>query len=416
MLVDKPLTVEEILSSGDEKEKVKYIIETITSLTEANQRGSVTIAINGDWGSGKTTYLKVLESFYKDYCQFPVVFFEAWKYQEDDHPLVSLVLEIRDQLEPIPKIKRSFTSLAKALLASSIVFSDVLLNLVIKKGVEDVKKALDLIEKEQLKIISNYRRNMDLLKKIINELRENYKSHTSTQIWKKYVSDWKINREKKLFVLIIDDLDRLIPKNAFKIIEALRFYFDIDDVLIIMGVNDEILNRYVSQYYQGNEKDNPFKRGENFLEKIFHWNYEISYSPLNDLHLRSLKKILTPDEINLLKTILNEIDFLSHRKWVKLINRIEKKVRFFGQNNLPLLVFTAIVKELFPRFELYSRPFPRVIKDIYDGVLREDQTVYEGVKIIVNDESHLHFPQENYFRVMQKIKDILREERRAGAI
>jgi len=48
MLVDKPLTVKEILRNEDEKEKVKYIIETITSLTEANQRGSVTIAINGD--------------------------------------------------------------------------------------------------------------------------------------------------------------------------------------------------------------------------------------------------------------------------------------------------------------------------------------------------------------------------------
>ena len=408
MLVDKPLTVEDILSDESEREKVRYILDTINSLTQTNQQGSVTIAINGDWGSGKTTYLKTLENFYK-YQGFPVVFFEAWKYQEDKHPLLSLILEIRDTLETAPNIKRSLTVLGKAILSSSLIFSDIFLNSLINKGINDVKNTLELIEQEQLKIISDYRNNLNIFKKTLNKLKKNYKGSSDyTEIWSNHGFNRNAQDKKKLFVLIIDDLDRLLPQNAFKIIETLRFYFDIDDVLIIMGINDAILNKYVCQYYQGDTQDNDLRKGENFLEKIFHWNYEIGYSSHNELHLRSIKKMLEPKEISLLKDILQDIDHLTHRKWVKLVNRIEKKLRFYGkdEDKLVLHIFTAIIKEIFPDFELYARKFPWTVQKIYNGEQGKDKRVYEGVKRIVKDNSYLQFSLDNYIRIMKKIRSL----------
>lgn len=147
----------------------------------------------------------------------------------------------------------------------------------------------------------------------------------------------------------------------------MRFYFDIDDVLIVMGINDEILNNYINEHY--GVKDD--KRGERFLEKIFHWNYELSYAELNNLHLRDIKKVVTnKEDIDKIKNILSELDSLAHRKWIKIINRIERSVILEGSNYgdvLEALIFSVIMKELYPRLEIFSRRFPHVLDGLYIG-------------------------------------------------
>jgi len=54
MLLDKPLDPADLLKDENERERVRFIIEALDNLISSNQKGSVTVAINGDWGSGKT--------------------------------------------------------------------------------------------------------------------------------------------------------------------------------------------------------------------------------------------------------------------------------------------------------------------------------------------------------------------------
>ena len=63
MLLDKPLDPADLLKDENERERVRFIIEALDNLISSNQKGSVTVAINGDWGSGKTTYLRAIEGF-----------------------------------------------------------------------------------------------------------------------------------------------------------------------------------------------------------------------------------------------------------------------------------------------------------------------------------------------------------------
>lgn len=416
MLVDKPLTPEEILKDENERERVRFLLSTINALVKENQHGSVTISVNGDWGSGKTTYLKVIESYYRDFCQFPVVFYEIWRYRDDKNPLIPLIMEIRDIPDINPAMKRRLSKILKPILASGIVLSDIFLNAVTGgKGIKNVEEALQLIEKKQLPFISKYRENLKLLSDTIKEIKDNY---TASKERLKYKDKWNnINNkpdqglpkpnDKKLFVLIIDDLDRLLPKEAFKIIETLRFYFDIDDVLIIMGINDEILNEYIVGLYGIRDK----KGSERFLEKIFHWNYELSYAELNSLHLRSLRAEVIKDkeeDIERIKSILLSLDPLPHRKWIKIINRIENGVIFEGKdyrNMLKGLIFSALMKELYPELELFSRRLPHVLENLYiykgEG---EDEIIKEALKKIEEDKSYLDFPKRSYDRIKDAIK------------
>jgi len=416
MILDKPLSIMGILASEAERNRFFLFFDLINQLVEDGRRmdaaegkGSVSVAVNGDWGSGKTTYLKTIESFYRDFCGFPVVFFEAWKYQEDENPLVPLVMEIKESAGITPQLKAKFTRILKPMAAAGLTFSDMLLHTLTGKNLDDIEKNLKRVEDEFYKRSSKYRDNLKELETAVRGLAQKFKPEKVNsefqKEWEKYSPGLKISGHK-LLVLIIDDLDRLVPEKAFKIIETLRFYFDIDDVLIIMGVNDEILNDYVSEHYglKNDESQNKI-RGGNFLEKIFQWQIELSSVEISDYHLRSISenKILSSEEVDKTKLILKKLDPLTHRKWIKICNRIEKDITIEKKNNesivsLGKIIFFALLKELFPEFEVLSRRFSEeILEDIFSkGMDSKDNMASEVLDKIKKDTSCFYFPERNF--------------------
>lgn len=405
MLVDRPLNPEDLLGDENERGKLQFIIENIESLLSASTQGSLNIAISGDWGSGKTTYLKAIEGFYRDYKKCPVCFFEAWKYQDDENPLVPLLLEMREIDGLPPKAKGRLTNLIKPLVASGIAITDLLLKKTTGASIDDAIKALELAEKDYVKLVSRYRENLRQIAETIKNISENYKPENTELIWNNYCSNWKIN-DKKVFVLIVDDLDRLIPENAFTMIEALRFYFDVDNTLILMGLNDELINKHVCERYMTRDTE-----GEDFLEKIFHWKYELSYSQISDLHLREISRDYSNQAVEL-KTLLSSIDNLTHRKWIKLINRVEAGLRAYGVSEFYHIVFDAFLKELYPRFELFSRRFPTVVDEIREQApQRGAEWIFrDAVALICSDGNFLTYPEKNYVRILKEIKSLLKRK------
>jgi len=402
MIPDKPLPLQDILSDEDEREKIILLLSNLNNLMVNNEKGSVCAAVMGDWGSGKTTYLRVLECFYRDYMEYPVVFFEAWKYQEDDNPLVPLILNIRDHPDIDSKLKNNLNKILEVFMVSTISAMDIMLGIIGRKGVESIDKAIERVQKRQLNLRSKYEYNIRLLEETVTEIRGNFKfkNPQGKKEWKQVEEKLQDLDHRKRFVIIIDDLDRLIPEKAFKVIEVLRFYFDIDDVLIVMGINDKILEAHYNEIYGEKDKEGG-RRGERFLEKIFHWNYEIPFTRLNDLHLRSLKKVLEAPAIDKVRKILSYIDFITHRKWVKFINRIEKDVSAGkGSDEIEKVLFSAALKELYPEFELFSRRFPHITDVLYGGQTG-DPKIDKAMKTIKGDTSFLDFPEENFMGLLE---------------
>jgi len=406
MLVDKPLLPNELIKDEDERGKILFLIENIESLLSATSSGSLNVAITGDWGSGKTTYLKALESFYRDHRKCPVCFFEAWKYQDDENPLVPLLLEIREIKGNPPDIKKKITRIIKPLVASGIVFTDILLRKATGRDMEDVIKALKLVEKDYVKFISRYKENLDQIRETMREVSEKFESASSSSIWEGYITDDRYNNN--VFVLIIDDLDRLIPERAFRMIEALRFYFDVDNTLILMGLNDEIINKHVCERYMTGDIE-----GEDFLEKIFHWKYELSYTRVTDLHLRGIRDVVNKEKVGELQNLLTSIDNLTHRKWIKLLNRIEAGLRAYGESGFYNIILEAFLKELYPHFELFSRRFPMVLDHIREQTPPggAEEIFRDAVKRICNDRTFLTYPDRNYAIILGKIRSLLKIRR-----
>jgi len=68
-------------------------------LRNENTMPPMTIAVTGEWGSGKTSLMNLLRSDLKRYG-FRPVWFNAWHHQQEEHLLASLLATIRDQAIP----------------------------------------------------------------------------------------------------------------------------------------------------------------------------------------------------------------------------------------------------------------------------------------------------------------------------
>jgi len=416
MLPDRPLSYEELLRDDGERIRLILLLETISNFLAQGIGGTLPLAICGDWGSGKTTYIKAIGGYLEKVCGYPVVFFEAWRYRPDPDPLISLMVVLKES-PYFSSFRSTFEEkILKPLLVSGLFFSDVFLSKLTGRGLRDVIKIFNLVEERQVRLTSRFQEVHKCLAKIIKEILNSSRNFAGSHCFPETLTKQLSFPQEPYFVLIIDDLDRLVPEEAFKLLEALRFYFNIERTLILMGINDRVLNSYVTKVYGLDEAN-----GEKFLEKVFCWTYEMPFAPLNELHLRSLNDHLSCEGIDLVREFCNHtLEHLPHRKWVWLLNRLERDLinakisGGFTKALLPLLLMKATLKELFPRYEDFSRRYPGLSQVIYEGEINKDNKlfVFRALERLIEDKTFLAFPRETYFKIMSFVKEKTKSEER----
>ena len=423
MLPDRPLFYNELLEDKREKNRLFLLLKTISNFLDQGIGGTLPLAICGDWGSGKTTYIKAIGDYLEKVCGYPVVFFEAWRYRPDPDPLISLMVVLKES-PYFSSFQSTFEEkILKPLLISGLFFSDVFLSKLTGRGLRDVIKLFNLVEERQVRLTSRFQEVHKCLAKIIKEILKSPQNSTGSHGFPEELTEQLSFPQEPYFVLIIDDLDRLVPEEAFKLLEALRFYFNIERTLILMGINDRVLNSYVTKVYGLDEAN-----GEKFLEKVFCWTYEMPFAPLNKLHLRSLKNHLDCKLIKLIQEFCSHaLEHLPHRKWVWLLNRLEadiinaqiskitkksEKSEGITEGLLPLLLMKATLKELFPRYEDFSRRYPGLSQAIYEGEVNKDNKlfVFQALERLIEDKTFIAFPRETYFKIMNFVKEKTKSE------
>ncbi|WP_278353191.1 P-loop NTPase fold protein, partial [Chryseobacterium gleum] len=109
-------------------EKQQYA-EVLTDIVELYSDGFV-LAINNEWGTGKTTFVKMWQQHLKN-KNFRTVYFNAWENDFDSNPLVAIMSELKPLINT--KNKDAFNSVIKkgALITKNIL--PALLKAVAKK-------------------------------------------------------------------------------------------------------------------------------------------------------------------------------------------------------------------------------------------------------------------------------------------
>jgi predicted KAP-like P-loop ATPase len=235
-----------------------------------------TIGIFGDWGSGKSSLLKIIQSELEKDSDVLCINFNGWLFEGYDDAKTSLmeaiirgISEKRTLDENAKKIfsdlirrinwLRIVSSLGKYAMAYSIA-KEQGLGLAVLSDVPALAKGLS--EK-----IANSK-----VDEIENEIRSYIeKSENTTQVnIKEFHRDFKnlIEETKiKTLVVIIDDLDRCLPDTIIETLEAIRLFLYTPQTVFIIGVDEKLVQYAVRSRFKDASIHMP-DLARDYLEKL----------------------------------------------------------------------------------------------------------------------------------------------------
>lgn len=240
-----------------------------------------TLAITGYWGSGKTSALAQL---FKDLTgkyppsispperylnedenteappKYVGVWFEAWRYQNEEQPIVSLLHAIKEEFTWLQSLPGQTKKIVDLSILGSLAVLDSAMKVAtgLKTNFKNLKKQAEQYEKDNLLATLPTDKIHLALKQAIDVLLQ---AQMET-----YGRSGETSDPSKKMLIFIDDLDRCQPQAALKLLEGLKLYLNIPNCVIVMGIDQAQLEHAV-----GSELgDSPNKHfiGVEYLEKL----------------------------------------------------------------------------------------------------------------------------------------------------
>lgn len=238
----------------------------------------MTISIQGEWGSGKSSIMKQVMKKIENEKEGKVlnIWFDTWMFSQfafDKHlPIILLNRLVSNIIEEDngPSVSSDLRLNIKKRLRKFTNFVTDATNDAVKhhSGVDIIKSlmAAEQIPVDDKESEATYKETEDIYKEI-----EDIRHH-----FEKLTADSKYER----FVIYIDDLDRLVPDKAVELLEVLKIFLDVEKCVFVLAIDYDVVLRGVSKKYGFDLKDRKdYEKGKNFFDKIIQVPYSV---PLKD--------------------------------------------------------------------------------------------------------------------------------------
>lgn len=224
----------------------------------------ITVALQGDWGSGKTSLMNLIkEKLDEDKSQrYRTVWFNTWQYAQFDSSdtlALSMMSYFVDSLAPsgssAAKAAKSLLNVARALVVggASVI------------GQADTVKTVITEAQEGTAGVDPSRALTDLkarIKKIVKETVEDN------------------------VVVFIDDIDRLVPVKAIELLEAIKIFLDIDRCVYVIACDYSVVVTGLKEKFGVDEGG---LQGKSFFDKIIQVPFKMPIRRYKvEAYLRSL--------------------------------------------------------------------------------------------------------------------------------
>ena len=198
---------------------------------------SLVMAINGIWGSGKTTFINDYIKRYENNDAYVIIKYDAWENDYWDNAFEPLIYNIL--------YSNSLSSYSNGIKYSKILSNCIgsFIKGVVKTG---LKKYVD---EEILNRIESMLKSKDIKNISTNELFLEYKNFRDSLVeFKKILSDIQKDIGKKV-VVFVDELDRCKPDFAIKTLEFIKHIFDCENFCFIYSVDYKQLSESMKTIY-----------------------------------------------------------------------------------------------------------------------------------------------------------------------
>lgn len=235
---DKPLNGR----SEDIFDVEKYIKGLSSFILECDT--PMTVAVQGDWGSGKTSFMMLIREELED--KVLPVWFNTWQFSQfnlgDRLPLL-LVSRLTASLGlkgvQADSIKSSLRTLGGVLFRVGLSAASTMTGLDVAGAAES---AMSSGEEDVTEAISTLKtRFQDCVKQALEE------------------------QKKDRVVIFVDDLDRLEPARAVELLEVLKLFLDCDRCVFLLAIDYSVVSQGIRQKY-GESLDRD--KGRSFFDKI----------------------------------------------------------------------------------------------------------------------------------------------------
>jgi hypothetical protein len=230
----------------------------LTNIVEMYADGFV-LAINNEWGAGKTTFVKMWQQQLKN-KGFQTIYFNAWENDFDNNPLVAIMSELQALTDQ--KTKKVFKSVVEkgAVLVKNIV--PTLAKSLMKKYVVDIgDPTLDSIEnaaKASTEILEEKIKEYSNKKKTIVEFRSELEKFL------------KQGKNVKPLIFIVDELDRCRPTYAVEVLEQIKHFFAVSGIVFVLSIDKKHLGSAVKGVYGSEQIDS-----NEYLRRFIDLEYSI---------------------------------------------------------------------------------------------------------------------------------------------
>lgn len=307
----------DLLDRSETKRLINIIINQST--------GGLVLGLDAEWGIGKTTFVKMLESDLKD--KEPFIYFDAYKSDFHNDAITAIAGEIyekaetlkvpgdgvmQDMVQAVGKLSSlSLSGSINALLRiTSVLLArqlgtenfDAIANDVAGDLFQDLKKEKETSLTGKNKHIKNYKEEKDALKSVYTAL-----ERLSVDIINTFNQPIEDDQKKaKNLVFVIDELDRCRPEYALSILESIKHLFLVPNIIFILVTNKQQLAASIQGIH------GPNFNAEQYLEKFIHVNIDLpppSNLPMNSDIAKYIDIVSNDLEINLSNS---EIKILAH--------------------------------------------------------------------------------------------------------
>lgn len=276
----------------DVLDREKYA-NILTQDVEAYSKSGCVLALNGKWGTGKTTFVKMWKQHLLN-NGYNALYFNAWSQDYVEDPLIALISELEDlngRADSKKKYKNIVAATGRIILSTTVAVGSSLLRNVTGLDGNVISSAIDATAEKAKEIADEYLKDYAAQKVAFQQFKE---------CLQEFVNE---NAVDKPIIFFVDELDRCRPDFAVKVLERIKHLFDVENIVFVLSINKEQLANAIQGFYGTPKTDS-----SDYLRRFIDLEYDMP----------------APNVENFITYLYNEYNFDDFSK-------SEGRLKFFGR-------------------------------------------------------------------------------------
>lgn len=265
-----------------------YLAEQVVEISKDEKLSPATIGVYGDWGSGKSTLMKMVKKSLDADKNTLTVEFNGWLFEGYEDAKTALCGTILDEMRTHETLFAKGKEKIKALLKK--VDGGKLLSKGVKYGLDSLLTGGigTVTELTLTGIISAVKQKAgdvseDEVKKVIDAFKTEETKRAEIKNFRKTFKEVFESCKGERLVVFIDELDRCTPDTVLEIFEAIRLFLYVPGTTFIIGADERLVSYAVKTKY----KDIPghdIDISKEYLEKLV--QYPVKIPQLNEQEVK----------------------------------------------------------------------------------------------------------------------------------